>query len=58
MDKSTLDLNKFSTKLSFESETMTLTPFDFMRVIFSFSADQISHKLVASASIIAPNLTY
>jgi len=58
MDKSTMDTSKFSSKLSFEADTMSITPFDFIRVVFVFSADQVYHKLLSSLHIIAPNLSY
>jgi hypothetical protein len=58
MDKSSLDVSKFGNKLSFESETQNLTPFDFMRIVFQFTADQGTHKLNASCSLIAPDLSF
>jgi hypothetical protein len=39
LDKSTIDTSKFSNKLMFEAETMSITPFDFMKLIFTFYAD-------------------
>lgn len=37
--KEETDKNKYRYKLSFESETMNITPFDFLRIFFTFYAD-------------------
>ena len=58
MDRSQIDTSKTDKQLSFEAETMSLTPFDFLRVVFTFSADQIQHRLISNAYIIAPNLAF
>lgn len=45
-------------RISFEAETMALSPLDFLRVFFTIEADQISQRLNIQSGILVPNLSF
>ena len=58
LDKSQLEASKFSNRLNFEADTNNMTPFDFLRMVFVFSADQKQNMLNVKTYFLMPQLKF
>lgn len=56
--ESKMYISSSGNRLSFEAETQHLTPLDFVRIVFQFSSDHLSHKLLMNSTLMMPNLVF